>query len=564
MPPGANLWPLAVHEPVPERVLTELVGASILESPWVRRTAEGVVLAGATARRAARSRLADLAQAARAIARVWEEVLGDSASPEALAHLYLLAGDPARARPPCARAALLALDEGRYADARRWLFQHDILPAPDSETLPFNVALARAEVALVTEAEEPRELLIQACESAARTEAEQALVAILQAAYELRRGEIRPALVSALRIASPSRAPSPRLAARALILATRCRVRLGQYTDAQAQLTRAEALIFGGSPTHMEAGLALLRAEVLLATEELDAAGAQAEAMLLQARRKGQLHDSATAGLLLSRVLRLVGRRGRAEGLARAATADAARTGDLELEAEARLSLASLLVERGDAAGARPHLDDAIRRLRSLHADHLLPWALRVVLQAAIAEVDPHEADAALAAFRRNPGADPEMAAVVVRWWRIRGDAQAALAVPAPRHGTWAHLAWLIERARTLLLVGETDRARQLAGQTRVQALERGFDELELYARLIEHAANINDEASWQHTCREAAASLWTDLCFGALELDARRRQQAGDVEGARTIWRALYTRCEELGYRPGYEEASGWLSTAP
>ncbi|TVQ92223.1 MAG: serine/threonine-protein kinase [Deltaproteobacteria bacterium] len=560
-PPDAKLWPLAVYEPIPERVLTDLVGDSVLESPWILRTEHGVELGGATARRAARSRLADQAEAAGALAKAWESALGASASPEALAHLYLLAGDLERARKPSARAALRALGEGRYADARRWLFQHDILPSPADEVLPFNVALARAEVALVTEAEEPRELLIQACERAATTDIERGWVAILQAAYALRRGEVRPALVSALRIASPSRAPSPRVAARALMLATRCRLRLGQTTDAHSQLTRAEALIAGGAPTFMEAGLALLRGEVLLATEELDAAGAQAEALLLRARRKNQLHDAASAGLLLCRVLRLVGRRGRAESLARAATADAARTGDLELEAEARLSLATLLVERGDAAGARPHLDDAIRRLRNLHAEHLLPKALRVVLQAAIAEFDPHEADAALAAYRRAPDADPEMASVVVRWWRIRGDAQAALGVPAPPPSSWAYLAWQIERARTNLLIGALHDAVHDAGQARVEALERGFDELELYARLIEHAASDTQEQIWHHTAREAASSLWTDLCFGALELDARRRERAGDTEGARTIWRALRTRCEELGYRPGFEEASAWLS---
>lgn len=559
--PGAHLWPLAVIEPIPERVLTDLVGASILDSPWVRREQDGVVLSGATARRAARSRLADLARAAAAIALSWEQALGDDASPEPLVSLHLLAGAPQRARTPAARAALQARNEGRYADARRWLFLHDTLPYPAGEPLDFAVALARAQVALVTEAEEPRDLLVNACETAATTPEQRCAAAIVQAHYQLRQGQIRPALVAALRIASPSRAPSPELASHALILASRCRLRLGQFADAQAQLTRAGALIAGGAPTYMTAGMALLRAEVLLATEDLDAAGAQAEALLLQARRKGQLHDAASAGLVLSRVLRLVGRRGRAESLARAAAVDAGQTGDLELDAQARLHLATLLVERGDAASARPYLDAAIRRLRMLRADHVLPRALRVVLQAAISDGDPHNADMALGPSRGGALADPEGAAVAVRWWRSRGEHRVALQVDAPTPGTWASMVWHIERARTRLAAGQHQAAAHEAGQARVSALERGFDELELYARLIEQAASPTPEAAWAPTYRDAAASVWTDLCFCALELQARRHELRDEPREARAIWQALRARCEELGYRPGYEEALGWLS---
>ena len=71
------------------------------------------------------------------------------------------------------------------------------------------------------------------------------------------------------------------------------------------------------------------------------------------------------------------------------------------------------------------------------------------------------------------------------------------------------------------------------------------------------------DSATWNHTTREALASVWTELCFGALELDARRREALGDAIGAEARWRTLRARCEELGYRPGYAEATGWLEGA-
>lgn len=564
--PGAHLWPLAVYEPVPELVLVELVGAGVLTSPWVRRTTDGVVLAGATARRAARSRLADLRAAANAMADAWHDAVGPDAQPDVQARLRLLAGTPRAARPSAARAAFQALATGRYADARRWLFLHDALPGDGgsgSARPDFQLASAKAQVALVTEADEPRDLLVQACEAAARTAEEQAGADILLAQYQLRRGEVRPALVAALRTASPGRAPSHPIAVEALLLATRCRMRLAQWDDARAQLTRAEALLTAVGPENVLASeVAHLRAELLLVTQELDAAGAQAESLLVRARRASHLRNQARAAHLLARVLRLVGRRRRAEGLARSAVQAAVQCGDLALAAETRLTLATLLVERGDAGAARPLLDAAIRRLRGLRLDHVLPRALRVVLQVAVARNDPHEADVALATFRNTPSADAEAPATLVRWWRGRGDHQAALSVDPPAPGTWAHLLWQIERARVLLVGGAFDRAAQEAEQAREAALERGFDELELYGRLIAHAASDPDAATWEETVREAASHVWTELCFGALELDARRRAAAGDVAGANRRWQALRTRCEELGYHPGWEEAAGWLDT--
>jgi hypothetical protein len=481
-----------------------------------------------------------------------------------MARLHLLGGEPAAARDPAAAAALAALGRGRFAEARRWLFLHDALPPAPGDPTPFAIAAAKARVALVTESEEPRDLLVEGCEAAAVTADDHAEAAVLRADYQLRQGHPRPALVAALRVASPGRAPSPNIAVRALLLATRCRLRLGQWDDARTQLTRAEAFLAVGASPELSRAVALMRAQLLLDTQDLDAAGAQAEALLVLARAEGHVRDGAQAGHLLAQVLRLVGRRRRAEKLARAATSAAGQSGDLALEAQARLTLAELLVERGDAGAARPLLHAAIRRLRGLRLDHEMPRALRVVLQSALSRGDPHEADVALASFRIDPLSDPEAPAALVRWWRTRGDLQAALAVPAPELGTWGHMLWRVERARAHLVHSDPVQAERDATIAREAAAERGFDELELYARLLQQFASDVDEATWAATAREAAAQVWTELGFGALELDARRKSAAGDDAGAKARWQALRARCAELGYQPGWQEATGWLGDAP
>ncbi|MFT7517976.1 MAG: serine/threonine protein kinase [Kiritimatiellia bacterium] len=562
--PEESLWPLAVHEPIPEVVYSALVGPDALNSPWLRRTERGVELAGDTARRAVAFRLDNVKRAATQLADVWTEALGDDADPADLARLRLLAGTPERARWHAVAAAVQSIAAGRYADARRWLFLYDALPRGGSSPIrPFAVASAMARVALITEAETPRDMLVDSCEAEASSDEDHAEVALIRATYLLRKGQPRPALVAALRLASAGRAPTTEITVRALEVAIQCRLVLGQLDEAGIQLNRAEALLAGIDDQSLHTDIAHRRAELLLRTQVLDAAGAQLEALLLQARQRGHLRSEARAAHNLAQVLRLVGRRHRAEKLARAACTAASTTGDLALLAEARLLLATLLTERGDAPSARTLLDASMRRLRGLRLDHLLPWSLLITLQLATAQGKPDEADLALAVFRAHPDTVPEAAAMRVRWWRTRNDLQAALAVPPPPPNTWAWILFSVECARAHLSGRQPLLATELAGRARTLAAERGFDELELYARLIVHAAIDPGDRTWRATCTEATSAVWTELCFGAIELDARRLANAGDHSGAVAQWQALRTRCEEFGYHPGLEEAVYWLDAS-
>jgi len=80
---------------------------------------------------------------------------------------------------------------------------------------------------------------------------------------------------------------------------------------------------------------------------------------------------------------------------------------------------------------------------------------------------------------------------------------------------------------------------------------------------LVQSAVDPGDRP-WRATCNAATSAVWTELCFGAIELDARRLATAGDHAGAVAQWQALRTRCEEFGYHPGLEEAVYWLDASP
>jgi hypothetical protein len=68
----------------------------------------------------------------------------------------------------------------------------------------------------------------------------------------------------------------------------------------------------------------------------------------------------------------------------------------------------------------------------------------------------------------------------------------------------------------------------------------------------------------WREAHRRAAASLNADLFLGAIEFEARRLTERGELGAARDRWRSLRARAEELGYRPVVEEANGWLNEPP
>lgn len=565
-PPGSILWPLVVRRvPVPVPVYESLVGRGALKSPWVRLVDDAIELATERARTGVASRLADLQGSARSLARAWEAwdtELGTVGKVEDLPELLLLAGDGAAAWRPTARAAAEAEDVGRYADARRFLFLLDTLPAPaDLESdVAFDLAYIRARVALRTEVNAPRTSLLEACERLARTPAQELLVRLVQSEHKLREGQPRPALVGALRVASVAGDEDPHLAVRALLVAAQARLVLDQLDEVPHQLARAEEILVQRPDHRLSVQVANWQAEYLLRAHDLAGCRALSQATISRAAEARYVRGAAFAASRLGRVLRMLGKRREAEHQTRTAREGLASTGDVVLDAEALLALATLLVERGDAAGAKHLLDDTVRRIRGFHLDHLLPTAMRVALQIATAELDTTQAAMALVPLEAQPEAEAEIPAVVVRWWRVRADVDRAFRVPAPASEGYGRCLWHLERARAALAAGLDDDTLMEGRRALRIAVDAGFGELALYAGLVLGVLD-REPRPWEDLLAAAGRSLHTELYLGALEMEARRLDAHGDTEAARAVWRTLRVRSKELGYLPGVEEAEGWLS---
>jgi tRNA A-37 threonylcarbamoyl transferase component Bud32 len=558
--PEVSLWPASVYdEPIPAGLYQKLVGADPATVPWLAVEGGSVTLSGPTARMLATSRLPALQRSAAMLANGYRKAEG--AHPGALATLHLLAGDTNRAWEPAAHAAILADRYGEFAVARQWLLLLDTLPPSPtrSASLDFEIAWVQCRVALRTDPSGVRLELVDAAEALARTEAEHQRVRLLRAEFGLRQGAVRPPLVAALRVGSPNSGAPPHLMVRALLVAIRCRLMLGQIPEALRDLDRAEALVVAHPDPLLQVRITAARADLAYSQHDLAWCRALCLKNIRVASEHGYVRGVAFAAHRLGQVLRVLGRRREAEAQVRSARDGFVSTGDTTPDAEAGLSLATLLVERGEPLAARHLLDETIHRIRGLYLDHLLPRAMRVTLK--VATLTGETTDATLALPGVDTEADDEASAALVHWWRSRGDVDRALSVVPPRDDkTYGHALWRLERARAAVMGNRDEIAREEARRGLEEANAQGFAELQVYGELLLGATTAVDDEAWAELQRRAMTSMWTEVFLGALEMDARRLSRT-QPEVARQRWRALQARAGELGYRPGVEEATGWLS---
>jgi tetratricopeptide (TPR) repeat protein len=559
--PSPRLWPLVLGvSALPVEVVRKLCGSSTLEDPAARVDGGQVSLVSDTVAAAIRARLGDRQQAAGSLLMAWRAL---ARVPDAdLARLRLLAGQDHQAFGPAARSAVEAEHLGRYADARRWLDLLDTLPLPEklSSEAQFELARVRARVSLRTSLEPPTPELADAVAQLARDPAQELDARLVAAEVQLRLGEVKNAVVAALRVASGAQEAAPRVAVRALLVATQARASAGRLDEVSGELDRAEALLRAHPDPVLAVQALSWRGELATWQQELAIARDLSEEALRDADRFGYVRGAAFAAARLGRLYRMAGRRRAAEAHTRDALDRFVVTGDVALHVEARLLLATLLAERGDAPIARHVLDDALRRIRTLNLTRLTPLAMRAVLGVATLKGDVQDAEMALAALSPD---DEEAPAAVVRWWRTRGDVDRALAVPRPRRDGYGAVAFAVERARALLDRGDPQAARAEATRARDAAVAAGFAELALLAALVAGATGVPDLA-WDQRLAEAADGVHLDVVLGAIEMDGRRRAARGDVAGARSRFENLALRASELGHGPAAEEAAGWLARLP
>lgn len=562
-PAEVSLWPVALHsKPIPLEVYTSLVGAGAEDGPWVRIDEDGVTLAGSTARLLARSRLTQPKRNAATLAMAWERAVPRDDCAGELATLWLLAGDEKRAWIPAARAAIRAERLELYPEAREWLLLLDTLgePVARDPSNDFELAVVRARVALYTDALSVRPSLVDAAEIHARTTEQDHRIRLLRAEYALRLGEARPALVAALRVGSISSGAPAQQQVQGLLLAFRCRIVLGQLAEAALDLERAEALLSDHADPILAVRVSNARAELALLQQDLLWCRALCQQNIRSASQYRYVRGIAEAAHRLGQVLRMLGRRREAEHQIRSAREAVEATGDAVLDAETGLALATLLVERGEQLPARHLLDATIRRIRGLSLEHLLPSSMCLALKIATMTGEPTDATVAIAGIEEVRGTDPETPAALVHWWRTRGDIDRSLAVEGPPERGYGHVLWRIERARAAMAGGYIDVGRADVAIAIERATDLGFTELQTYGMLVLGALSTVDDEAWIELQRRAARSMFTEVFLGALEMDARRLDRTDPV-AARTRWRTLHARARELGYRPGVQEAEGWLA---
>jgi tRNA A-37 threonylcarbamoyl transferase component Bud32 len=555
-----SLWPLAISDqPLPAPVYRSLTSSDAEFGPWVERNSGGMTLRGQTVRNVALSQMASLARCSNRIAKTWSKTLADLADQGELAWYWLLSNSPRLAWQPAAKAAVESARRGLYADARKWMLLLDEMAPPSSDhaDLVFQLACVRARVALRTAAISSRKEVLENAESLARTPGQQQQIATLHAEFDLRDGVVKPALVHALHIGSHQ---DGRTAIRARFIAIHCRLTLYQLADAQRELQRARAILALHRFPILEAQAENWAAEIAYRGHDLASCREHCQRAIQISDENAYIRGRAFATARLGRLLRQLGNRREAERQMITARDAFARTGDVYLDADTGLALATLQAERGEILGARHLLDQSIRRIRSLHLDDFLPTAMRLTLQLATMRLDPSEATLALNALAKFAKTDSETPSVLTRWWRIRGDFARAMDVEGPSEKAFGYAAWRAERARAALASGARDMARDEARRSLKIARDANLAEVETYAGLVLGLLEEVDDRAWNDLIRRANSSVWTEVYLAALELDARRHSESDDPEGAKRKWHTCRARAVELGYQPAVEEANGWL----
>jgi len=556
----ANL--VALEDPTPGTVLQTLTGNAIkaVDRGIVYRDSNSRFhIAGTHILRVCESHLEDRTSMSATLADAWEAWTdgGKLRWVEVAASRIRGGAKQMECWEAAVRAAISLERVGRNADARKWLMLLDSIKRdPRSnlfKDLRFPLAYCRTKVAHSCDTERIRRDLLEQTTKRVRQPKQHHKVALLEVQIRRREGKLRSALAGALSASATARAEHPVVSLRLLLESLRCRFQLEQVDEAARGIEIGTELLTRIRSPLLEVELQLARAELLLA---LGRAGRVVD-LAQQARRKAEsLHfpyGIALAKLCEATAHQQLGDRRVAQGLARSSHNLFLELGHPERRAETGLLLAELALGNGESRGAGLLAEEALVASKKLFLPLIHARTQDLLLTIAGATGNKKAGDKILKQRAGTHQLPNYQAMAEAHWWRWRNEIEPAEEA-AKRSGARGYPAAFaqLEFARTLLQHGKVEACGAALQKGRGIADKDGFEELKMYARLIEGAllprSNFPD---WEQLIEICISECWVELFLGALEFDARRKMHQGETDTARSQLEALRLRSEDLGFLP-------------
>ncbi len=546
------------QEALPGAVLDAVVAPEkdLVMEGLVNRGSDGLYrMPGRVLRQMAEARLEDRADAHERWAAAWEHwSQGGARRWVGVAEHRVRADRTSMASWEAAVRASLALEsQSQFEDARRWLMLLDTMPKDKTSSaylqLRFSLSWCQTRIALACDTERIRRDLFQQAAQRALTQADRAEATRLQVQLLRREGKLRESVVKALRPAGLIRAEQPLVAARLLLDSVQSRLQLDQPSDGLASCAQVADILAEHPEASLEVELELAQAECLLQQEDFLEASRTSERMATKASyRELEIHR-ASGHLVRAECHLRLGNRSRAEELTRKAHRLVQLHGHRMREVQALLLQGELALGRGELGAARLNTGEAASMAKKLALVQQQRRALDL-LRIALARNGAWTESEVVASQRAAlGGSNPSSTWSDVAFWRLRRRPERAQAAASkgPLSGWYGALTRL-ELARAWMAAGEPAAASGALSAGEKLLKGKGFQELELLARLVQGVLDPKEDDSWALLVDECRQSRWLELFMGYGEFDARRALALRQLTHARHCIEALKIRAEELG----------------
>jgi hypothetical protein len=482
-----------------------------------------------------------------------------------------------------------ALDRGSATEIRRWLDMRDLRHGRDSIGNPasgFVMSYARLYTALRLEPNRVTQADLRALAASATTPEHRALAAHLKLVH-CAKGDDRVRMAREGRKWARSLANHhPALAARILRETALVHLTEGALGAALKDAETAVELARSAARTPVENGeevteldrtqpaltvpIRLTQSEVISATTHAAAlvyAGQPKKAdevcktMAVRCREDGNVRGE--AAFLINRAIALLrtGDRVTASECLALARPLHHEHGDPNIISNWATIAARLAVERGDLQAGTRLIDEAITAAQATNDDELLAEMWAVCLDAATQAADAGMAQRALSTYGTESiwSAHDHWPAALARWHWAIGDIEGALAATDTSRLAFGGFCVQAERARMLLLSGDTRRAISCATALFAQPGISAHGDLVLFLQLVDGAARSVRDADYVPLVSEMRDRQWVHLYLGALHLDAIRRRRRG--ENVAPVLRQLESRSVDIDHAVycALARARGW-----